>query len=135
VRLERFEDLVADPATETAAICEWLGIEYSAAMLDVPQWGSSNIQAGKAVGVSSEMIAKWKEVLTTGELEISERKTARLMAEYGYKPCGRGGISVSTVLQLLIRYPVHVVGALLSNPRRVLIQLKAVLRASTGSAT
>ena len=35
----RFEDLTSDPQTTIRRVCQFLHLEYSAQMLDVPQWG------------------------------------------------------------------------------------------------
>ncbi len=128
VRLLRFESLVTDPAATVRELCDWLEVRYEPAMLDVPQWGSSNIRHGSGQGVSANMAGKWREVLTPGEVCISERRTGQYFARFGYERMTDGRLTLSAWLQLLLRYPLHVLGAVITNPRRVLIQLKALLR-------
>lgn len=133
VRLQRFEDLATHPQAEVRKLCDWLGLEYAEQMLDVPQWGSSNVEGSDgAAGVSALMVDKWREVLSSGEVAISERQTGVLMERFAYPKSTGPGLSFGAIMQMLVRYPLHVVGAVLVNPRRVLIQLKAILR-STGA--
>lgn len=136
VRLLRFEDLVDDPEQTVRDLCDWLELDFEPGMLDVPQWGSSNIRhesAGR--GVSQAMVAKWKEVLNPGEIRISERLTAKHLDRFGYARVNPDGSVASTLMMMLVRYPVHVAGVLLSNPKRAWIQLRAVLRSGRETAS
>ncbi len=128
VTLLRFEDLVAAPEATVRGLCDWLGEAYDPAMLDVPQWGSSNVRHGSGAGVSADMAGKWREVLTPGEICISERRTGGYFERFGYERITDGRLTAAAWGQMLLRYPLHVIGAVLTNPRRVLIQLKALLR-------
>ncbi len=129
VRLLRFEDLVDEPEQTIRDLCAWLQIDFQTGMLDVPQWGSSNVaHDSEAPGVSAAMTDQWKEVLSDGEIRISEQRTAAFLSRFDYPQVTNGKMNASAWLQLLVRYPLHLVGAVLTNPRRVWIQLRAIMR-------
>jgi omega-hydroxy-beta-dihydromenaquinone-9 sulfotransferase len=128
-RIVRFEDLVENPESLMRDLCDWLGIDFQANMLAVPQWGSSNIQhSSSQQGVSRAMLNQWQQVLSTAEIAVSERQTAAYLERFGYAPISIGGSEPLGTMGLLLKYPLHVLGAVLANPRRVLIQLRALSR-------
>jgi hypothetical protein len=129
--LLRFEDLVAEPESTVRSLLDWLALSFEETMLDVPQWGSSNIEHGKEQGVSADMAGKWRDVLSAGEISISERLTGAELRHFDYPQLTQNqSLPVLAVLAVLVRYPIHIVGAVLTNPRRVWIQLRALLRPS-----
>jgi len=129
VRLLRFEDLVDEPEQTVKDLCAWLDLEFEPGMLAVPQWGSSNVtHDSEAPGVSATMTDQWKTVLSDGEIRISEQRTAAFLSRFDYPVVTNGKLNASAWLQLLVRYPLHLVGAVLTNPRRVWIQLRAIMR-------
>lgn len=128
--LVRFEDLVASPEPTVRSVCDWLQLTFEPNLLDVPQWGSSNIAHGKSSGVSAAMAGKWRQVLSAGEISISERLTRAELQRFDYPALAdEAGVPVLALLAVLLRYPLHIAGAILTNPRRVWIQLRAMLRA------
>jgi hypothetical protein len=129
VTLVRFEDLVNNPEATVGELSNWLGLEFNAAMLDVPQWGSSNVRHNsEPKGVSKAMLGKWQDVLSRGEIWISERMTKQQMQHFEYVPAGLPGLPIAALALHMLKYPMHVLGAAASEPRRFLIQLKAILR-------
>ena len=129
VRLIRFEDLVAEPEKTVSSLCEWLDLSFETDMLDVPQWGSSNVRhETEGSGVSATMLSKWREVLTPGEIAVSEKHARDQMQKFSYECVSDGRPGLLTTIGLLLKYPLHVLGALLTKPDRFMIQLKAFLR-------
>lgn len=128
VSIVRYEDLVTDPDAVLCGLCEQLKLPYSRAMIDVPRWGSSNIGHDHAErGVASATLDKWREVLTAAEIAYSEQKTRDERARFGYEDSGAGGQSIPGSLRIWLRYPLHLAGVLAVNPRRMLIQIRALL--------
>jgi hypothetical protein len=128
-RIVRFEDLVENPESLVHDLCDWLEIDFQANMLAVPQWGSSNIEhSSKQQGVSRAMLTQWQQVLTDAEIAVSERQTKAYLERFAYTPTNIGGSGALGTMALWLKYPLHVLGAVLSNPRRVLIQLRALSR-------
>ena len=80
----RYEDLVEEPAETTKALADWLHLEYSAEMLDVPMHNSSFSSFEEGRGVSSEAVGRWRLALENGEIAVIERSCRKLMASYGY---------------------------------------------------
>jgi len=131
VRLIRFEDLVANPELTVRALCDSLGLDFEIGMLDVPLWGSSNVlHKSDGAGISTATLHKWQEVLSPGEVAISEKLTADHLQRFSYEPVTNGKAGVLASLAFLLKYPLHVLGALLTKPDRFIIQLKALLRSS-----
>ena len=128
-RIVRFEDLVDDPESLLRDLCDWLGIDFQPDMLAVPQWGSSNIEHNSSQqGVSRAMLTQWEQVLNRAEIAVSERQTKAYLERFAYTPLDISGSLTLGTIAIWLKYPLHVLGALLSNPRRALIQLRALSR-------
>jgi hypothetical protein len=128
----RFEDLAADAKGSASRLCSFLGLQFEPGMLDIPRWGSSNLASSEQTGVSSEVVNKWRESLSRGELRICERTTQRQMQRLGYTPEFLGPENAVSSLPSLIAYPLHVVGVVALNPVRAWIHVKALFRRSRG---
>jgi hypothetical protein len=131
----RFEDLAAEPETRMRAMCEFFGVEYEPAMLDVPRWGSSNVQhSTESKGVAKEVVGKWRESLTKSEAMICERTTLHMMSQFGYTPeFSSGGGTLATLPSWLL-YPLHAAGVVALNPGRAWVQLRALAGSGRRSA-
>jgi omega-hydroxy-beta-dihydromenaquinone-9 sulfotransferase len=125
----RFEDLAADPEAGARRICNLLGLKFEPEMLEIPRWGSSNVEHdSEHKGVSKEVVGKWRDTLSTGEALICERISHRLMLRLGYAPEFLDRRGTLAVIPSLLSYPLHVAGVIALNPRRAWIQIQAMLR-------
>lgn len=121
----RFEDLVSNPQIQIENICSFLGVEYQPGMEDVPQVGSSsrnNIDNKR--GISTEVLQAWKNNLTMGEIAFCERITAAMVYKYDYQPV-TGRIPLFSTAFILMLFPLHLLGVIITNPKRALIQFRA----------
>ncbi len=84
VRVQRYEDFVADPGTAGAAIMEWLGLDYDDALLAVPMHNSSFSRFDGAGGVSTEAVDRWREKLSPTEIAVVQDCCGDLMDKLGY---------------------------------------------------
>jgi hypothetical protein len=129
VRVVRFEDLAAEPEAESRKLCEFLGLPYEEAVLDVPKWGSSNVAHSSAEkGVSKDVVGKWRDTISDGEALICEKATAGVMQRLGYEPEFVGRTAALRMLPSLAMYPLHMAGVVALNPGRAWIQLRALAR-------
>ena len=123
-----FESLVASPEKELVELCSFLGLSYEPDMDNVPLVGSSNKKNhDNRKGISSDVLDTWKNKLSSGEIALCEYICRNEMAYYGYKPV-TNNIPLISVLMNLIFFPVHLVGVVITNPKRAMIQLRAYLR-------
>ena len=132
-KILRFEDLVSDAECEISRLCDFLNISFEPDMLDVPQWTSSH-GTSDAYGISKEVVDKWRSVLKRGELAICETMACQLMQRFGYSPTQIPNRRVYMVPQFL-KYPIHVAGAALVNPRRAWIHFHALAKARIKKST
>ena len=122
----RYEDLIDQPESTVRALCAKLGVGFQPRMLNVPHWGSSTVSHTSGGGISSASREKWRTVLNSTEIAYCDSRTEAERDAFGY---GRSQVSTSPggILRFILRLPVHVVGVVLSNPRRMMVQLKAML--------
>jgi hypothetical protein len=127
-KVVEFEQVTRDPEREIRAISRFLGIEFRPSMLDVPQVGSSNkVHDDTKVGVSSDVVDTWKQTLPKGDVVICERMAAELMRDYSYEPVSKSEWSWR-VLGPLIRFPFHILGAVILNLGVVRIHIRAMVK-------
>jgi len=84
----KFEDLLSNPAEEVKRVCEFIGIAYQDAMLNIPIVGSSFLkeQSVKS-GIDKTRTANWRKGgLNSAELYINQRITADLIRIFDYEP-------------------------------------------------
>ena len=133
VTLIRFEDLLREPDATMRLLCSRLGLEYAPAMLDVRQVNSSHQTSagGARRGLHTDAIDQWRSKLSDTEIAITERYCGRLMRRLGYDKT-KVGSTLNGVGEIGYRlsYVAHLGGVLLVNPRRAIVQGKALLRAS-----
>lgn len=123
----RFEDLVSDPQSHIEKICTFLDVEYQPGMDHVPQVGSSsrhNVDDKR--GISTDVLQAWRNGLTPGEVAFCEGITKVMMARYGYQPT-TNHMPLLSAAAISALYPLHLLGVLITNPKRAAIQLRAYL--------
>lgn len=84
VHLQRFEDLVVQPEASVRKLANWLGLEFSSSMLEVPLRNSSFSRGPRQAGFSREAIARWRHVLSDGEVSLIQSVCGQLMERHGY---------------------------------------------------
>jgi hypothetical protein len=130
----RFEDLAADPEAGARRLCNLLDLKFEPGMLEIPRWGSSNLESDSdRKGVSTEVVGKWRDTLSAGDALICEKITSRLMQRLGYSPEFLGRTGTLSALPSLISYPLHVAGVVALNPGRAWVQLQAMIRTRRGA--
>ncbi len=85
VYLQQYEQLVREPEQSARAICTWLGLDFSQAMLDIPLHNSSFSTFEKKGGVSTAPLGRWREQLGQNEIAVIQHITARTMRSAGYE--------------------------------------------------
>ena len=135
----RFEDLLESPEATMRDLCERIHIDYEPAMLDVGQINSSHQSSvgGARKGLHKDAIDKWKTELLPAEISITERYCGLLMENFGYRVQEAVKESWFRELRYRLSYPLHIAGVFMVNPRRALIQMRAILSkfGSSGSQT
>lgn len=92
----RYEDLVADPETHTRKLCDFLGIEFDASVLDFyekkeeaqAQYAGnqdlSNIHKSLFNPISTEKVDKWKQDMTARQIRIADLVMGKTAEKAGY---------------------------------------------------
>lgn len=136
VTLVRFEDLLQQPEATVRELCGRVGLSYDARMLDVGQINSSHQSSagGARRGLHTAAIDTWRQVLSRTETAIAERRCAGLMGRFGYPTSAAVPEGLFGEMGHRLSYFLHLGGVLLVNPRRAIVQAKALLRPRTPSA-
>ena len=83
----RYEDLIKDPEGELAKLCEFLGSEYSPAMMDYEKASSySRPDPG--------LVEQWRRKLSSDELGLLEQRIGSRLRERGYPESGVPAVRV-----------------------------------------
>lgn len=125
-RIVRYEDLIAEPEATIKPLCEFLDLDYTDEMLNVPHWGSSTVEHSESAGLSSAALDKWRTVLDGAEIAYCERRTRRERELFAYEDSDDSRSVVPGYFGMALRLPIHIGGALLANPGRVLSIGRAV---------
>lgn len=90
IRLQRYEDFVADPAAAGAALMAWLDLAWDEALLEVPMHNSSFSSFSREAGVSTAPVSRWREKLSPAEIAVIQDCCGGLMARLGYPKASIG---------------------------------------------
>jgi hypothetical protein len=125
-RVVLFEDLIEAPEQQMKSICEFLEIEFHQSILDVPQVGSSNKRHDYSKrGISADVVDAWRPRLPKGDIYLCEKIAGDLLETFDYQPVSKGSWALRAVASLF-RFPFHVFGSLIFNPKVILVQIKAL---------
>jgi hypothetical protein len=98
----RYEDVVADPATAARALCEFLGLTFDPAMLEIEKSDPAKIvkdQAGwftgLAEGINASAVGKWRRELTPRQQRTFLAAAGPELAELGYELGDVGSVSAT----------------------------------------
>jgi hypothetical protein len=129
VHLVRFEALTAEPDGTLRALCQSLQLEFDPVLLDVPQVGSSRQKdAPDQRGIRSDAGTAWSDGgLRSEEIRLCELAARHSMARFGYQPLNPPTSPLPMAWQWL-RFPPHVVGAIVANLSRVRDPISALRR-------
>ncbi len=120
-----FEQLLDSPEKTVADLCNFVNIEYTPSMLQVPQVGSS-VDADKptTTGINPNRAGNWSsnnlqgKKLNSSEIYINQRLNRELMKKHNYKSIK----IIPNLFRLLIdiiTFPIKVVLAFLCNLDRI----------------
>lgn len=92
----RYEDLVSNTQETVESLCEKIGVEFDAGMLDVnkftdragDKWKANTVYNVEINGISMEMIDKWKNKLEEWEVFLTEELIGALLDTYHYQSLG-----------------------------------------------
>lgn len=115
-----FEELLAHPEATVKRLCDFVGIAYTDAMLQVPQVGSSVAEdQPQQLGINPQRAHSWQNgELSSVEIYLNQKINATLMKKHNYSPVSIQPNIVSLMLHLLT-FPVKLGGAFLSNLDRM----------------
>lgn len=118
IRIQRYEDLVTDPAATMRDVAEWLGLEFEVTMTDVPVHNSSFSTFDAHGGVSTEPLQRWRQKLNAHEIATVQMLAGSAMRRHGYAPLPVGVYRLSAVAGLMA-LPIAVTRAGRANQARM----------------
>ena len=119
-----FEELLAHPEATVERLCDFVGITYTQAMLQVPQVGSSvSEDKPQQLGINPHRAHSWHSKTNGGELSsaeiyLNQKINAALMKKHNYSSVSIQPNVASLVLHLLT-FPVKLGGAFFFNLDRM----------------
>ena len=115
-----FEELLAHPEATVEHLCDFVGITYTQAMLQVPQVGSSVAEdQPQQLGINPHRAHSWQDgELSSAEIYLNQKINAALMRKHSYAPISIQPNIVSLMLHLLT-FPAKLGGAFLFNLDRM----------------
>jgi hypothetical protein len=126
LRIQRFEDLVTQPAREIGQICAFLGIEPCAEMQEVGRINSSYGHQRNS-GIDARVATTWQARLDDREIWIIERLCAGQRATGRYEPVARRAYPFALSVEIA-RTGLRIPRAFLANRHRMGAPLAWVLR-------
>ncbi len=130
VMLVRFEELLTAPERVIRDVCDFLNIEFHDSMMDVGQVNSSHAvgQRSAAKGMQLSALSSWRDTLSRAEIFIVERRCADLMTRCRYQTESTQSLAlrIFAAIRYGFSYVFHVLGVISVNPRRALIQARAL---------
>lgn len=129
----KFEQLLASPKSTLDQLCQSMGFEFEEQMMDIDHVGSSHQHnVSKASGISNTTAESWRNSLSPAEQWVSEKICADVMQHFDYSDANSSKTLSFSMVLLLIRFPIHIVGVSLFNFKRAVIQVKSMFsRGST----
>jgi len=126
----RFEDLVNNGEATVRKLCEDLKVDFQPEMLDVGRVNSSHESSvgGAKKGLHPDAIDMWRKTLGPAEIAITEKLCATQMRQYNYAPFGTT-LSIWSNLGYRVSYILHLIGVMLINPKRAIVQFRALIGA------
>jgi hypothetical protein len=73
-----YEELIIDPVATLKQICNFIGIEYDAAMLNYPQISTYDVP-------DPSLIGQWQRKMSNYEIQLVESRIADMLIARGYK--------------------------------------------------
>jgi hypothetical protein len=116
VYLLRYEDLLREPRNTLDGLCDWIGLDFQEAMLDVPIVQSS--YSTEASGISQEPLERWRSKLSTGQVAAIESFVGGEMDGFGY-PRRRARGTVGAVAWSWFTLPLAFARAGFANRKRL----------------
>ncbi|WP_337187129.1 sulfotransferase [Phenylobacterium sp.] len=118
VKILRFEDLLDEPQVFLSRICDWLGVKFDPAMLDMMVVNSSYVAPGTRQGRDRGAIMRWRQALSPNEIGLVEALGGKELERFGYEATGLRG-SVMFAAREIVSIPVTFMRALLANRDRL----------------
>ena len=80
----KYEQVTGSPDVKIRGICEWLGIPFERAMLEVPMHNSSYNAFSRQAGISRAATDRWKTTLSRREIGIIQSVAGNALRSTGY---------------------------------------------------
>ena len=124
----RFEALLESPEQTVRDMCRAINLDFQPAMLDVAQINSSHQTSvgGARRGIYKDAMDTWRSVLSPSELALTEKIAGIAMDQLGYARAAQANISPLSYVPHVFSYGLHALGVIAVNPKRALVQLKAL---------
>jgi len=124
-----YEEVVQEPESNLRKLCSFLGVDFQEKMLQAPHATSSTrVIDREASGFYRSSLSEWIDKLPRGDRALCELITRKSASQHGYK-FSHDGMHLFGIALHMLRYPIHIAGMIILNPKRLIVQIRSVFRA------
>jgi len=123
-----YEEVVEEPECSLRKLCSFLGVDFHEKMLQAPHTTSSTrVINREARGFYQSSLSEWNDKLPRGDRALCELITRKSASQHGYVFSYNRRHILHIMLHML-RYPIHVIGMIFLNPKRLMVQIRSVFK-------
>jgi len=118
VFIQRYEDLICNPASALSTLAAWLSLDFHSAMLNAPVTNSSFATFERSAGFAKPSIDRWRTKLNRHEIAVIQTCCVRLMrcTHYHLDPVGT---PLCPLLWECLKLPAATINAAAANRSRI----------------
>lgn len=117
IKITKYEDVTNNTEKTVSDLCNWLDVEFTPEMLNIPLHNSSAIKFTDSAGVSKVPQHRWRKVLSQNEVGIVQQVAGSSLSKAGYEK-EEISLSVFYAIKAYLTLPFSIIRAAHANRSR-----------------